>query len=179
MKLLVLVGSLRADSFNARLARAAVRHLPEHVEATTFDGLRDLPHYDQDIDVDHPGEAVVALRRAIDEADAVLIASPEYNGSVPGVLKNAIDWASRPRGAAALAGKPVAIMGAVGSPRAAEWLRADLTRVLTVAGAKPLRTTVGVGTAHEAFVEDALADDEADRLVAELVAELVDARLAA
>ena len=105
----------------------------------------------------------------------MLLVSPEYNGSLPGVLKNAVDWVSRPRGAAAIAGKPAAVIGASGSPRGAQWAREDGIKVLKVAGAAPLEDTVGVGSAFQAFHDGRLLDSELDGALRTLVTDLVDA----
>ena len=102
MRILAVSGSLRADSHNTSLLRAAIDEAPEGVEVELWEGLGELPVYDQDLDADDPPEAVLRLREAWGSADAILFATPEYNGSVPGGLKNAIDWASRPRLEAAL-----------------------------------------------------------------------------
>ena len=168
MNVLVLVGSLRAGSTNAQLADAAIAHLPAEVDGTVFTRLADLPHYSEDLDHDDTlPEAARDLREAVADADAVLLVSPEYNGSLPGVLKNAVDWVSRPRGAAAIVGKPAAVIGASGSPRGALWARED--------GVKVLEDTVGVGSAFQAFAESRLANDELDAQLRSLVNRLVDA----
>ncbi len=112
MKVLGIAGSLRKGSYNRLLLRAARELAPVGVEIEIYEGLREIPPYDQDVDAAGAPEVVVALRRAIAEAEALLIATPEYNYSVPGVLKNAIDWASRPARGSVLNGKPAAIMGA-------------------------------------------------------------------
>jgi|tagenome__1003787_1003787.scaffolds.fasta_scaffold20319927_1 chromate reductase len=128
MHVIAISGSLRAASFNTALIRAARRHAPHGIDVTAYQGLRELPPYDQDQDRDDAlPSAVRDLREQISAADALLIATPEYNYGVPGVLKNALDWASRPSGASSLTGKPVAIMGAAptnfGSVRAQLSLR--------------------------------------------------------
>jgi chromate reductase len=129
MRILGIAGSLREGSYNRSLLRSARELLPRGVELVELD-LRDLPLYDGDVEAAGDPEAVVALKEAIRDADALLIATPEYNRGVPGVLKNAIDWASRPALASPLAGKPVAIVGAStgrgGTARAQEQLRAAL-----------------------------------------------------
>src|SRR3954469_24123851 len=112
MKVLGISGSLRRNSHNRGLLLEAARAFPSGVEFELYDRLRELPHYDEDDDVEPAHPEVQALRDAIAGADAVLIATPEYNGSVPGALKNAIDWASRPYGDNAWDGKPAAIMSA-------------------------------------------------------------------
>jgi chromate reductase len=129
MRILGIAGSLREGSYNRSLLRAAREHLPEGVDLVDHD-LRALPFYNGDVEATGDPEAVVRFKQAIREADALLIATPEYNRGVPGVLKNAIDWASRPPLASPLTGKPVAIMGAStgrgGTARAQEQLRAAL-----------------------------------------------------
>ena len=118
MNVLVLVGSLRAGSTNHLLADAAIAHLPSGVEGTVFARLADLPHYSEDLDHDdHLPEVARDLREAVADSDAVLLVTPEYNGSMSSAVKNAVDWASRPRGAAAIAGKPAAVIAATGAPR--------------------------------------------------------------
>ena len=111
MKILGIAGSLREGSYNRSLLRAVRELLPESVELVEFD-IRSLPFYDGDVEAAGDPEPVVALKDAIRDADALLIATPEYNRGVPGVLKNAVDWASRPPLGSPLAGKPVALMGA-------------------------------------------------------------------
>jgi NAD(P)H-dependent FMN reductase len=169
VNLLVLVGSLRTDSLNRRLADAALAHLPAGVHARLFDGLADLPHYSQDLDAEPLPRVAAELRAAVADADAVLVVTPEYNGSLSSAVKNAIDWASRPRGAAALAAKPAAVLAATGSPRAAQWARQDAVRILTVAGAEVIEDTLGVGSAFEAFVDGRLSDAALDGALRDLV----------
>jgi NAD(P)H-dependent FMN reductase len=111
MRILAVSGSLRADSHNTSLLRAAIDEAPEGVEVELWEGIGELPVYDQDLDDDDLPEAVLRLRETWGAADAILFATPEYNGSVPGGLKNAIDWASRPRIEAALVNKNVAVIG--------------------------------------------------------------------
>ncbi|MCS7476705.1 NADPH-dependent FMN reductase [Umezawaea endophytica] len=151
--ILAISGSLRAASLNTALLRAAREHSPEGVEVVLYTGLADVPHYNGDLDDDHHLPAAVAdLRARIGEADGLLVASPEYNHSVPGVLKNAIDWASRPKGASALQDKDIAVIGAstgnFGTARAQIALRqvfaATHSRVL-------LSPEVLVFTAHQRF----------------------------
>jgi chromate reductase len=129
MRILGIAGSLRERSYNRALLRAARELLPEDVKLVEHD-LRDLPFYDGDVEAAGDPDSVVAFKQAIRDADALLIATPEYNRGVPGVLKNAIDWASRPPLASPLTGKPVAIIGAStgrgGTARAQEQLRAAL-----------------------------------------------------
>ena len=148
MRLLAISGSLRAGSFNTALARAAADVAPEGVEVELFDGLGELPLFDADLEGDdHP--AVRHLRESIAEADAVLFVTPEYNGSIPGVLKNAVDWASRPRDDAALRNKTVAVAGASTGQYGALWAQQDLRRVLGVAGARVVCPDLPVGRAQD------------------------------
>jgi chromate reductase, NAD(P)H dehydrogenase (quinone) len=175
MNILMLVGSLRAGSWTAQLTDAATRLLPAGTEATVYAGLGDLPHYDQDLDTDQPPAAVTAFREAIRRADGLVVATPEYNGSMPGVLKNAIDWASRPRGASSIADKPVAVISVSPSPRGAQWAREDAEKVLRVAGAVPLEQSLGVPSVHAAVVDGRLADADVEGALRDLMGALVTA----
>jgi NAD(P)H-dependent FMN reductase len=173
VNLLVLVGSLRAGSTNRQLAEAAVAHLPSGVAATVFERLGELPHYSEELDHDDVlPELARDLREAVADADALLLVTPEYNGSLPSALKNAVDWVSRPRGAAAIAGTPAAVVGASGSPRGAQWAREDGVRVLRVAGAHVLPDTVGVGASFQAFEDGRLADSRLDAQLRSLLTRL-------
>ena len=154
MKVLGVSGSLRADSYNARLLEAAAAAAPEGVEVELLDPavLAELPLYDQDLDV--PGElpySVQRLREAWAEADAILFATPEYNGSVPGGLKNAVDWGSRPRLEAALTNKTVTVVGASTGQFGALWAQNDLRRILGIAGARVVGEALPVARAAEGF----------------------------
>ena len=180
MNVLVLVGSLRAGSTNRHLADAAVAHLPADADATVFERLADLPHYSEELDDDDALPVVARdLREAVAGADALLLVTPEYNGSLPSALKNAVDWVSRPRGASVVAGKPAAVLGASGSPRGAQWAREDGVRVLRVAGADVLEDTLGVGSAFQAFEEGRLGDTALDAALRELVQRLAEHAAAA
>jgi chromate reductase len=154
MKILGISGSLRRGSHNTALLRAAASALPSGVELEVYDGLADLPHYDADLDVDPAPEAVARLREAIEEADGVLIATPEFNGSIPGALKNALDWASRPFPDNSLKGKPVAVAGASTGLFGAAWAQAEVRKVLGIIGADTLTEELPVGQAHNAFGDD-------------------------
>ena len=153
MKVLAVSGSLRADSFNTSLLRAAAEAAPEGVDVELFDasGIADLPLYDQDLDSGDVPQSVERLRTAWASADAILFATPEYNGSIPGGLKNAIDWASRPRLEAALMNKTVAVVGASTGQFGAMWAQADLRKVLGAAGARVVGDELPVTHAHEKF----------------------------
>jgi len=124
----VLVGSLRRESINRRLARAVERLAPDHLRFQEIE-IRDLPLYDQDRDAAMP-EPALRLKREIEAADALLFVTPEYNRSMPGVLKNAIDTASRPYGQNSFAGKPAGVLGAsvgaIGTAIAQQHLRVVL-----------------------------------------------------
>jgi chromate reductase, NAD(P)H dehydrogenase (quinone) len=153
MRILAVSGSLRADSFNTSLVRAASEAAPEGVEVELFDpaGLAALPLYDQDLDNGDVPQSVERLRTAWASADAILFATPEYNGSIPGGLKNAVDWASRPRQEAALMNKTVAVIGASTGQFGAMWAQADLRKVLGMAGARVVGDELPVTHAHEKF----------------------------
>ena len=175
MNVLVLVGSLRAGSTNRLLADAAIAHLPVGVEGTVFARLGELPHYSEDLDTpDELPQVARDLREAVADADALLLVTPEYNGSMSSAVKNAVDWASRPRGAAAIAGKPAAVVAATGAPRAAQWAREDGVKVLKVAGADVLEDTVGVGSSFQAFVDGRLSDEALDADLRTLMVRLAD-----
>jgi len=175
MRILGISGSLRRDSHNTSLLRAAAMSLPSGVELELFDGLGDLPHYNADIDVDHAPEAVVHLRETIAGADGVLIATPEFNGSIPGVLKNALDWASRPFPDNALRGMPVAVVGASTGLFGAVWAQAETRKALSIAGADVLEDEFPLGQADIAFGDDGtLLDSELNERLGEIVGRLAD-----
>jgi len=160
MRLLAISGSLRRDSQNTLLLRAAAELLPVDVELDLYDGLKDVPPYDQDEDVEPAPAAVAALRAAVAAADAVLIATPEYNSSIPGALKNALDWASRPIATNAFRSKPVAVIGSSAGAFGAVWAQAELRKVLGAMGARVVDTEVSVGHASEKFDADGKLVDE-------------------
>ncbi|MGN2636644.1 NAD(P)H-dependent oxidoreductase [Nocardia takedensis] len=177
-RILALVGSLRAASINRKLAEAAVQTVPEGVEVTIYDGLAEIPFYNEDLDV--PGSvpaAAQALRDAVAAADGLLLVTPEYNGTTSAVLKNAIDWTSRPYGAGALKERPVAVLSASISPNAAKWAHGDTVKALGVAGATVVENaTVHFGGVGERFAEAHPREDaEALTQLAAAVAELVEA----
>ncbi|HEY2769514.1 MAG TPA: NADPH-dependent FMN reductase [Solirubrobacteraceae bacterium] len=176
MKILGISGSLRAASYNTALLRAAAELAPEGVEFELYDGLEALPPYNEDRDGDFPAPAARRLREQIAAADAVLFATPEYNGSVPGQLKNAVDWASRPRGkGAALWGKPAAVVGASAGEYGALWAQDHLRRALGIASARVLDVELPVAKAPLRFDDDGvLTDLEIRDHLAEIVGELVE-----
>ncbi|MEN0014606.1 MAG: NADPH-dependent FMN reductase [Solirubrobacteraceae bacterium] len=174
MRLLAVPGSLRSGSYNARLLRAATAALSPEVAVETWNGLAILPPFDEDAEHDPPLPAVETARSAIVRADAVLIATPEYNASIPGPLKNALDWASRPYATNVLRGKPVAVVGASPGLFGAVWAQADLRRVLAKIGADVLDTELAVPQADTAFDEagrlrDCALGDALDDVVRELL----------
>lgn len=134
VNVLVLVGSLRKASINRQLAELAVETAPDGVRLVLFDRLGELPFYNEDIDTEDVAEPVVALRQAAAEADAALVLTPEYNGSIPGVLKNAIDWLSRPFGNGALKDKPVAVVGAALGRFGGVWAHDETRKSFGIAG---------------------------------------------
>jgi chromate reductase, NAD(P)H dehydrogenase (quinone) len=165
MRILGISGSLRRGSHNSRLLRAAGDALPPGVDLVEWNGLRDLPAFDEDLE-STPPPAVQDLLDAIEEADAILIATPEYNASLPGALKNALDWASRPFPDNVLRDKPAAVIGASTGLFGAVWAQAEVRKVLKTSGAHVLESELPVGMADAAFDEEGgLADpDLADRL---------------
>ncbi|MDQ1007517.1 NAD(P)H-dependent oxidoreductase [Streptomyces sp. NPDC002867] len=139
VRILALVGSLRAGSHNRQLAEAAVKHAPEGVDIEIFEGLADVPFYNEDIDVEGAVPAAAALlREAAGRADALLLFSPEYNGTMPAVLKNAIDWLSRPYGAGAISGRPVAVVGTAFGQYGGVWAQDEARKAAGIAGAAVL-----------------------------------------
>ena len=161
MKVLAISGSLRNGSHNSKLLRAAAELLPSDVELEIWDGLKAVPPYDEDDDAQLAPAAVTRLRGAIAGADALLFSTPEYNHSIPGQLKNAVDWASRPIATSVLRNKPVAVIGASTGAFGAVWSQAELRKVLAATGARVADVEVAVGHAHERFDgEGRLTDDE-------------------
>lgn len=133
--ILVLLGSLRKQSVNRQLVEVATSSAPPDVHLEHFDRLDEIPFYNEDLDTDPAVEPVAALRRAADRADGALIVTPEYNGSVPGVLKNAIDWLSRPYGRGPLRDKPTAVIGASLGRFGGVWAHDETRKCLDIAGA--------------------------------------------
>ena len=178
MRILGISGSLRRDSYNTKLLRAAGELLLDDVDFVIWDGLKAVPPYDEDDDHDPAPAGVARLRDAIAGADAILFATPEYNSSVPGQLKNAVDWASRPLATNVLRNKPVAVVGASTGLFGAVWAQADLRKVLAATGARVLDGELPVGHAHTRFDEDGrLTDDDVRTRLAEVVYALVDERV--
>jgi chromate reductase len=174
MDVLGVAGSLRRDSHNRKLLRAAGALLPPGVQFTEYDRLKQVPPFDEDDEPTTP-LAVSHWRAAIDQADAVLFATPEYNSSIPGQLKNAIDWASRPATEAVLRNKPVAVIGASTGMFGAVWAQAELRKALATAGARVIDRELPVPSADEAFDDDgALGDHDLTLELEGILAELLD-----
>src|SRR5436190_20718071 len=175
MKILGISGSFRRGSYNTSLLGAAASLLPDGVEFELWGRLKEVPPYDADDDTEEAPASVAAFREAIAGADAILFATPEYNHSVPGQLKNAIDWASRPLATNPLRNKPVAVVGASIGAFGAVWAQAELRKVLAATGARVVDGEVAVGPAHERFDAGGRLRDEALR---EQLAEVGDALVA-
>ena len=154
MRILAISGSLRRGSYNTGLLRALAEEAPEDVELVFYDGLKEIPPYDQDDDVVPGPDAVERLRDVVREADAVLFATPEYNSSVPGALKNALDWASRPVATNVFRNKPVAVIGSSAGMFGAVWAQAELRKVLGAMGARVAEVEVAVGHAADKFDDE-------------------------
>jgi chromate reductase len=158
MRVLGLSGSLRRDSHNTRLLRAAGGLLGPDADLVVFDGLAAIPPFNEDEEL-NPPPSVLALKDAIAGADAVLVSTPEYNHSLPGALKNALDWVSRPRATTPLEGKPAAVIGASTGMFGAVWAQAEARKVLGAIGARVVDRELPVGHAHEALGDDGLPLD--------------------
>jgi chromate reductase, NAD(P)H dehydrogenase (quinone) len=177
MRVLGISGSLRTDSYNHALLRQAAERLPAGADLVEFDRLREIPPYDADLEEDGTPvpEAVAALREAMREADAVLIATPEYNHSIPGALKNALDWASRPAGESALTGTPAAVIGASTGMFGAVWAQAETRKVLGALGGRVVEEELPIAHAAQIYEGGRLQlspeqTEALDGLLAELVA---------
>jgi chromate reductase len=175
MRVLGISGSLRRGSFNGALLRAAAERLPAGAELVELERLGEVPPYDEDVEAAGiEPEAVRELREAIRAADAVLIATPEYNRSIPGQLKNALDWASRPAGKSVLNGKPAAVLGASTGMFGAVWAQAELRKVLGAMGGRVVEEELPVAHASE-LIENGrmeLPPEQVERLE-QILAELV------
>jgi chromate reductase, NAD(P)H dehydrogenase (quinone) len=178
MRVLAISGSLRAASHNTALLRAAAELAPDGVEVELYEGLDRLPPYNEDHDTEDPPALVADLREQIAGADALLISTPEYNGTVPGQLKHAVDWASRPYGqGSSLWGKPVAVIGASVTDYGALWAQDHMRKALGIAGARVLEAELPVGKAQHRFAPDGeLTDAETAERLGEIVAGLVEHR---
>jgi chromate reductase len=175
MRILAISGSLRRDSHNTALLRAAAALLPPGIELTLDDGLREIPPYDDD-ELDARPAAVARLDAEVAAADAVLISTPEYNSSIPGQLKNALDWLSRPLDDSPLRNKPAAVIGASTGMFGAVWAQAETRKVLSAIGARVLDIELPVPGADQQFHPDGrLTDADIELQIAALFEALADA----
>jgi chromate reductase len=175
MRILGIAGSVRRESHNRKLLRAAGDVLPPGVELVEWDGLASLPIFDQDLETDPPA-SVREFLAAIEAADALLIATPEYNASLPGGLKNALDWASRPFPENVLRQKPSAVIGSSTGLFGAVWAQAEVRKVLGASGAHVLDSELPVGLADDVFGDDGgLTDAELAERLGDVVADLAGA----
>ena len=173
MRILGISGSLRRGSHNRKLLQAAGTLLPSGVELVEWDNIAGIPAFDEDMETDPP-EPVLEFFRAIQDADALLIATPEYNASLPGALKNALDWASRPFPENVLKNKPVAVVGASTGLFGAVWAQAEARKALKASGAHPIESELPVGLADYAFADDGtLSDPELTQRYQDLIGDLV------
>jgi chromate reductase len=172
MRLLAISGSLRRHSYNGALLDAAAAACSQTVQFVVWRGLADIPAYREDL-AETPA-SVAELRQQIAASDAVLLATPEYNGSIPGALKNALDWASRPFPDNCLRRKPVAVIGASTGLFGARWAQAELRKVLKTIGASVLETELPVAAAHNAFTANGrLRDPEVSATLCTIVGDLL------
>ena len=169
-RIAVLVGSLRADSVNRRLAEILRDQAPEGTVLDVIEGLGELPFYNEELDTDAAPAAAVALREAVARADRVLAVTPEYNGTMPAVLNNAIDWLSRPYGAGAIVGKPFGVIGTTPTPYGGKWAHADAARSAGIAGATVVED---VAVSQSGVGVDPLSDPEVLATLHAAVARLV------
>ena len=181
MRILAISGSLRVGSHNTDLLQAAAAVAPDGVNLELYSGLKEIPPYDADDDV--PGDQPLAVRQfkeAIDAADAILIATPEYNSSIPGVLKNALDWASRPLAESPVRNKPAGVLSSSTGMFGGVWAAAETRKVLGALGARTLEDTVAVGKADGRLENGVDAEILAElRTVVDALASAVEDRAAA
>ena len=177
LTVLAFAGSLRRSSVNAALIEAVRGEAPAGMTVNVWTGLGSIPLFNEDDLGERTPQPVLDLHRLIGEADALLIATPEYNSSIPGVLKNALDWASRPYGSAAIVGKPVLVVGASPSSFGAAWAQAEVRKVLTASGARVLVEGVSFAKAHNRIAADGAvnADDAVRPELAALLGQLAEA----
>ncbi len=176
-RILILVGSLRADSLNRRLAEAVRAQAPVGVTVDIATGLGEVPFYNEDLDGSSAPASVTSLRDQVAAADRVLVVTPEYNGTMPAVLNNALDWTSRPFGQGSIKGKPLAVVGASVGQYGGKWAHDDTRRSATVAGASVVEDIV---INHRyAWGEDPVADAETVQAFVDAVAKLAAYEVAA
>ena len=173
MNVLAISGSLRRDSHNTNLLRSAAQLAPADASVVLWDGLRDVPPFDEDYEASEPA-AVARMRAAVADADAVLFATPEYNSSIPGQLKNAIDWVSRPFATNPLRNKPVAVIGSSTGMFGAMWAQAELRKVLAATGARVVDAELSVPKAQAHLGEGGSLAPEHDEGLADVVSALLE-----
>jgi chromate reductase len=175
VRVLGISGSLRTGSHNTALLRAAQRLAPEGTQLELYEELELIPPYNEDRDGDAAPAAATRLRELVAGADAVLFATPEYNGSTPGQLKNALDWLSRPRGDAAIFGKTVAVIGASTGAYGGIWAQADLRKSLGIAGARVIEAELAIGHAGDHLYDDGeLVDTDTHDLLTQVLTDLIE-----
>jgi NAD(P)H-dependent FMN reductase len=170
--ILVLVGSLRAGSVNRRLAEAIRDQAPPGVTVELAEGLDTLPFYNEDLDGPEVPAPAAALRERVAGADRILVVTPEYNGTMPAVLNNAIDWLSRPYGVGAITGKPLGVLGVTPTPYGGKWAHEDTLRSARIAGAAVVEDLV---VSQSSLEVDVFADADVRARVDDVVRRLVDA----
>jgi chromate reductase, NAD(P)H dehydrogenase (quinone) len=177
LQILAIPGSLRSGSWNAALLRLAQERAPEGVRVDIWEGLGTIPPFSEDHEILAPAP-VEALRQAIVESDALLVATPEYNGGAPGQLKNALDWASRPYGISAVVGKPAGVISASTGSFGGRWAQEDVRKALRLSGAAVLGEGLAVGKAAERLAVAGEVDPEIaagiDDVIAQLAAAVTD-----
>ena len=181
MKILAISGSLRQGSHSTDLLRGAAAGAPDGVDIELYHGLKDIPPYDADDDIPgNPPEAVERFKAALADADAILISTPEYNSSIPGVLKNALDWASRPLVYAPVRYKPAAVLSSSTGIFGGVWAAAETRKVLEALGARTIEETVAVPKADQRLANGVDAELFAQlRTVVDALAAAVEVRGAA
>jgi len=167
----VLVGSLRADSVNRKIAESLGQFAPEGVEIDIVDGLEKVPFYNEDIDGAQVPAAAAALRERVGAADRVLLVTPEYNATMPAVLNNAIDWLSRPYGQGAVVGKPLGVVGVTPTPYGGKWAHDDARRSAKIAGATVVED---IELSQSSLEVDVLTDPAVQQRLRDALATLVD-----
>jgi chromate reductase, NAD(P)H dehydrogenase (quinone) len=174
IEIAAIAGSLRAASWARALLRATAELLPADVGFTIWNGLGEVPLFNEDLESGPEPPAVADLRRVIDRSDALLIATPEYNRSIPGVLKNALDWASRPYGQTVLKSKPVAAVGTSPLPSGGASALSDVRKVITLLGAEVVEADLAIGQVHTRIdAEGRISDPELAARVTELLVKVV------
>lgn len=165
LRLVVLSGSLRAASANTLVAETLISHSPSSVIGARFD-LRPVPFFDQDVEDIHDPAAVTALKTAVQEADGLVLVTPEYNAGVPALVKNAVDWLSRPYGSGSLVGKPVGLISAGPGSRGGSGVREHLSSSLSVLTERRFEETLGLGSIYSKLEDGALTQEALDELLA-------------